>query len=275
MEVYDETNGLCPRCGRDDRVRITARKSIPLGAMLGERYLVGEKISDSESFHIYVGWDTVMLRKVVIKEYLPEKYGCHIGNVVQFISDSAKNEYSSKVQEIIGNLIPLVRKTDQRDYVTIHTVNVQGEILYIIEDYLEGNSIAVKLFNNEKMDVTEFGEAFYKLMTFLQNHDGDSNYLIGDLSNIFLSGGMFYITVKASPKEGVVCRSNVRLIADMISGGILGTDVSSFQTENILNRLCKEGIKKSSSIYRAVEYAYRSGLTASMGRMKQVLFNET
>ena len=61
----------CPTCGRDWESYQPASHHLPPGSLLQERYQLGRVLGEGGFGITYLGWDTVLKRKVAVKEYFP------------------------------------------------------------------------------------------------------------------------------------------------------------------------------------------------------------
>ncbi len=61
----------CPACGRNWESYQPASHHLPPGSLLQERYQLGRALGEGGFGITYLGWDTVLKRKVAVKEYFP------------------------------------------------------------------------------------------------------------------------------------------------------------------------------------------------------------
>lgn len=61
----------CPACGRNWERYQPASHHLPLGSLLQDRYQLGRALGEGGFGITYLGWDTVLKRKVAVKEYFP------------------------------------------------------------------------------------------------------------------------------------------------------------------------------------------------------------
>lgn len=62
---------LCPRCGNDPASYQPASYHLPPGILLNDRYRIGRVLGESFFGITYLGMDTNLERRVVVKEYFP------------------------------------------------------------------------------------------------------------------------------------------------------------------------------------------------------------
>ena len=61
----------CPACGRNWESYQPASHHLPPGSLLQDRYQLGRALGEGGFGITYLGWDTVLKRKVAVKEYFP------------------------------------------------------------------------------------------------------------------------------------------------------------------------------------------------------------
>ena len=66
-----QSGAPCPACGRDWEGYQPASHHLPPGSLLQERYQLGRALGEGGFGITYLGWDTVLKRKVAVKEYFP------------------------------------------------------------------------------------------------------------------------------------------------------------------------------------------------------------
>ena len=68
------SGGHCPQCGRDPASYRPASHHFPPGRLLRDRYLVGRVLGEGGFGITYLGMDTVLERRVAVKEYFPNVF---------------------------------------------------------------------------------------------------------------------------------------------------------------------------------------------------------
>ena len=70
MKEYKEEYQVCPFCGYEVGTPPKEAYHMVPGSLLGGRYIVGKVLGFGGFGVTYIGFDTVLSRKVAIKEYL-------------------------------------------------------------------------------------------------------------------------------------------------------------------------------------------------------------
>ena len=71
MTKLESGQTVCPVCGHDNSCHENPESTLPAGTILAEKYLVGKVLDRGEAEITYLGCDTSLDDKVVIKEYFP------------------------------------------------------------------------------------------------------------------------------------------------------------------------------------------------------------
>lgn len=98
MQEYDESHLFCPSCGYDPRMGERAMKKFPDALMpetiLQGRFIVGCLRSYGEYDNLYVAWDMLLERKVIMREYFPSGTGRRgAGEAEISLKESKKEKY--------------------------------------------------------------------------------------------------------------------------------------------------------------------------------------
>ena len=70
-----DINGVCARCGANEKALLTAPHHLRPRTLLNGKYLAGRVIGEGGFGITYVGWDVNLSLKVAIKEYYPNGFG--------------------------------------------------------------------------------------------------------------------------------------------------------------------------------------------------------
>ena len=72
MEEYEEGLRQCPYCGAGQVWMQEEKNYLSPGIKLQNRYIAGTVQAKRETDIIYIGWDTIFERKVLIQEFFPD-----------------------------------------------------------------------------------------------------------------------------------------------------------------------------------------------------------
>ena len=72
MEPLEDPAAPCPFCGADREERTSPEEGyLAPGSLLGERFLSGKRQSSNAEYTVYIGYDTVDEKKVLLREFYP------------------------------------------------------------------------------------------------------------------------------------------------------------------------------------------------------------
>lgn len=71
MEEYNEKQNKCPHCGCVSVQSPEKEYYLQPETTLQRRYVVGNALRESESEIVYIGWDSVLEKRIAIKEFFP------------------------------------------------------------------------------------------------------------------------------------------------------------------------------------------------------------
>ncbi len=141
MNTYDNSLSYCPKCG-DITIENNIRGYyIPVGTILKERYLIGEKINHGAYSITYVAWDSQAGQKVVIKEYMPRELCHRISNslsVIQKPSEEANLSFYEGLRSFIEEAKTVATFKHVEEIITIYDVFEENNTAYYVAEYVHG-----------------------------------------------------------------------------------------------------------------------------------------
>lgn len=141
MRDYPAQAKECPYCGylRDEKpVDLSCQRP---GTILSERYIIGKAFHQDPVGISYIGWDNLIEKKVVIKEYFPEKIAFRIdGSEVvsdpkwEKLYESGKKAFFREIENWsqIGEIEGIARVYDHA---------MQYGTVYYVREYVKGQTI--------------------------------------------------------------------------------------------------------------------------------------
>ncbi len=133
----------CPRCGYDP-ASPRAPLLLPLGTRLLGHYRIGRVLGKPGGFGItYLGWDTGLLRRVAIKEYLPRELAGRAPDRTTLVPHSGED--GDQFRYGLAQFLTEARTLAQLDHpniVRVHQVYEANGTAYLVMDYYEGLSLA-------------------------------------------------------------------------------------------------------------------------------------
>ncbi|MCL2125862.1 MAG: PASTA domain-containing protein [Oscillospiraceae bacterium] len=147
MEMYGDSYQICPTCGYAEGTRAKEALHMEPGNILRGRYIVGKVLGFGGFGVTYIGWDSVLEKKVAIKEYLPSEFSTRIPGqtlVTVFNGDKAE-QFIIGLKKFIDEAQRLVQFHSLEGIVKIFDTFTDNNTAYIIMEYLEGETLAALL----------------------------------------------------------------------------------------------------------------------------------
>lgn len=115
------------------------------GAVLFNRYVVGNTMSESGSVVTYAGLDSRSNNRVVIKEYYPSGHAERrnaASNTVIISAPQDENHFADGKNEFMRKAISLSRFSDEPHFVTILDYFIENNTAYMVTAFLDGSTLA-------------------------------------------------------------------------------------------------------------------------------------
>ena len=144
MELIDENDEYCENCGYLNNDESTQPLNIKPGTIIGDKYIVGKSIGSGGFGVTYIGWDTVLERKVAIKEYLPSEFAtrCYGQTQVTVFSGEKADQFAIGRQKFVEEAKRLAKFKSENGIVKIYDSFEENETAYIVMEYLDGETLA-------------------------------------------------------------------------------------------------------------------------------------
>ncbi len=147
MRDYSETGGACPICGySEEQMRLDAEKNaeaLKPETILKGRFILGRVLDMSDFSILYIAWDALLSRRVVIREYFPLGISERNLSSGQIRSGSAQDqlkfEKGCDVFEEENRI--LSHNQDIPELVNIYRTFRENGTSYSVSEYLEGYTL--------------------------------------------------------------------------------------------------------------------------------------
>lgn len=105
MEEYDDNTTVCPYCGY---VKGTPAKEIyqlQPESILSGRYIIGKVLGFGGFGITYIAWDSVLEKKVAVKEYLPSDFATRMPGkpTYRYMRAKKRNNLSRDSEALLRN----------------------------------------------------------------------------------------------------------------------------------------------------------------------------
>lgn len=274
MEEYSKNYDICPYCGYE--VNSPPREAYHMvpGTLLGGRYTIGQVLGFGGFGVTYIGYDTVLNRKVAIKEYLPSEFSTRIPGQTEITT--YEGERTEQFQSGLGKFLEeakiLAKMQATNGVVQIYNSFQENQTAYIVMEYLEGKTLKAYLAEVEKLSVDEAKDILHPILIALKDVH-EQGIIHRDIApdNIFLTndgrvklldfGASRFATTSHSKSLSVIIKQGYAPIEQYRSRGDQGpwTDVYSLAAtfykmitgvvpEDSMERVEKEDLKAPSKL---------------------------
>lgn len=135
----------CPYCGKLSGSYTPASYQLPAGSQLQSRYVAGRVLGSGGFTITYLGWDTVLERQVVIKEYFPFAFVQRDSSVSLHVIRQSLPGQSEACDSGLSNFVNAARAWSRFNFdgsAQVLNFFEENNTAYIIMDYLEGRLLS-------------------------------------------------------------------------------------------------------------------------------------
>lgn len=157
MEEIREDAQVCPCCGYVRNTDVKEAYYLLPGQMVGEKYIAGRVLGYGGFGVTYLGWDTVLKRKVAVKEYLPSDFATRSygTKMLTVFSGEAADQFEAGLNSFISEAKRLAKFNRIPQIVDIYDCFMENGTGYIIMEYLEGQTVKELLKEKQKLPAEE------------------------------------------------------------------------------------------------------------------------
>ena len=274
MKEYKEEYQVCPFCGYEVGTPPKEAYHMVPGSLLAGRYTIGKVLGFGGFGVTYIGYDTVLDRKVAVKEYLPSEFSTRIPGQTEVTT--YEGERTEQFQNGLGKFLEeaamLAKLQTANGVVQIYNSFKENATAYIVMEYLEGKTLKSYLEEQGKLPVEEAKDILHPIILALKDVH-ELGILHRDIApdNIFLTndgrvklldfGASRFATTSHSKSLSVIIKQGYAPVEQYRSRGDQGTwtDVYSLAAtfykmvtgvtpEDAMERVEKEELKKPSKL---------------------------
>lgn len=157
MAEIPEKEEICRYCGYQKNTDVKEAYYLLPGKMVGEKYMAGKVLGYGGFGVTYIGWDTVLNRKVAIKEYLPSDFATRSYGTksLTVFSGEAAVQFEAGLNSFIAEAKRLAKFNDVPEIVDIYDCFMENDTGYIIMEFLDGITVKEMLKKRGKIPVEE------------------------------------------------------------------------------------------------------------------------
>lgn len=142
MSNYDEKLAECPICGYSEEFAALQAQKAPdaltIETILQGRFIVGRILSINYFSILYLAWDALLSRRVVIRELFPYDFVMRDGNHITPRSDEAGEIFSKCISQFEEETAMLASCQDLSFILNYYRFFHENGTVYTYTEYLEG-----------------------------------------------------------------------------------------------------------------------------------------
>lgn len=139
MEEYNEKQNKCPHCGYMKVQRVNSGRYLLQETSLQRRYIVGNVLRENELEVIYIGWDSVLEKRIAIKEYFPKCYAQRMlgQKELSYESEEDRAQFMRGLEQFVSEAQQLARFREDTGMIRIYDNFEENGTAYTIIEYTE------------------------------------------------------------------------------------------------------------------------------------------
>ena len=143
MNRLPSADAVCRMCGRDNKTRQNNEGELPF-ALLAGKYLIGHALGRGGFGITYVGLNTLLEKRVAIKEYFPADIAVRGADGINVMPASAETEiqFNYGKQRALEEARITARVANVSNVVGVYDCFGRNNTIYIIMEYIDGETFA-------------------------------------------------------------------------------------------------------------------------------------
>ena len=274
MQEYDEKYDICPFCGYAYGTPPKEAYHMTPGTVLNEKYIIGKVLGFGGFGITYIAFDKILEQKVAIKEYMPGEFSTRMPEqkTVTVFSGEREEQFREGLMKIELEAKKLSKFSSVPNIVHIFDCFQANNTVYIVMEYLDGETLKEKIAREGKMPVQDAFDIVMKVISAMKkvHKEGiihrdiapDNIFILknGDIKVIDF-GAARYATTKHSKSLSVIIKPGYAPEEQYRSRGDQGphTDVyalaatfykmiTGITPEDAMERSVKDMLKKPSKL---------------------------
>lgn len=144
---------LCPHCGYIEGTPSPNAQYLPPRTMLAGKYLLGKGLGHGGFGITYLAYDTVLKRKLAIKEYLPQDCATRAAgqrDVVPFSGEEKTQQFVYGVDKFLEEARTLAQFDGHPNIVGVRDFFKENNTAYLVMNYLSGETLKEYLRRHDR-----------------------------------------------------------------------------------------------------------------------------
>lgn len=157
MAEIPEEEAACWYCGYQKGTDVKEAYYLLPGKTVGKKYTVGKVLGYGGFGVTYIGWDTMLHRKVAIKEYLPSDFSTRSYGTesLTIFSGEATVQFQAGLNSFISEAKRLAKFNRIPEIVDIYDCFMENATGYIIMEFLEGVTVKEMMGAQQRISVKQ------------------------------------------------------------------------------------------------------------------------
>jgi len=170
MKEHEEGISKCPFCGYIEGAEEDEQCYLPPRTVLKGRYMVGSCLGSGGFGVTYVAWDSLLEKKVAIKEYLPSELATRtIGQTRVTLHDSdCFEKYQQGKRSFLEESRRLAKFNSVKGVVSIFDCFDENDTAYLVMECLEGKTLQQMINERKKLPFKEVLPIFVDILEALE-----------------------------------------------------------------------------------------------------------
>ena len=145
MSEYEENLAVCPICGYSDDVSREQAKlvpdALPAETILQGRFIVGRILGINHFSILYIAWDALLLRRVVIRELFPFDFCARDGLNLIARNGPSQEVFAQLINRFEREILTLSTCQDLPFVLNYYRTFNENQTIYAYTEYIEGNTL--------------------------------------------------------------------------------------------------------------------------------------
>ncbi|MFN7937684.1 MAG: protein kinase [Bryobacteraceae bacterium] len=136
------TAETCPHCGFVEGTPVASLLHLPPRTVLHNQYVIGRVLGHGGFGITYIGWDTLLERKLAVKEYFPAGIAMRTSgaSTVSHYSGTQQKDYDYGLERYLEEARMLARFSSHPHILSVLNFFKENGTAYIVTEFLEGHT---------------------------------------------------------------------------------------------------------------------------------------